>query len=52
MDVITIGDKKYFSIDKFMLQNNISSKKTVYNWVESEKAEKKEMFNSSFFRLK
>ncbi len=52
MDVIKIGNKKYFSIDKFMLQNNINSKKTVYNWVENGKVEKKDMFNTSFFRLK
>lgn len=52
MDVITIGNIKYYSIDKFMLNNNINSKKTVYNWVDSGKAIKKDMFNSSFFRLK
>ena len=52
MDTITIGTEKYFSIDKFMLQNNINSKKTVYNWVEKGKAEQKNMFNTSFFKLK
>jgi len=52
MDVITIGDKKYFSIEKFMLQNNIRSNKTVYNWVRQGKVEQKNMFNTSFFRLK
>lgn len=52
MDVITIADKKYYSIDKFMLQNNIRSNKTVYNWVKDGKAEQKNMFNTSFFRLK
>jgi len=35
-----------------MLNNNINSKKTVYNWVDNGKAVKKDMFNSSFFRLK
>lgn len=52
MDTITIENIKYYSIDKFMLQNNISSKKTVYNWVDNGKAERKNMFNTSFFRLK
>lgn len=52
MDVITIGNDKYFSIDKFMVMNDIASKKTVYNWVDSGKAMKKDMFNSSFFKLK
>lgn len=52
MDVITIGEITYYSIDKFMLNNNISSKKTVYNWVLSGKVIQKNMFNTSFFRLK
>ena len=52
MDVITIGDKKYHSIDKFKLIHNINSDKTCYNWVDKGKAELKKMFNKSFFRLK
>ena len=52
MDVITIGETKYYSIDKFMLLNDINSKKTVYNWVAKGKAIKKDVLNSSFFKLK
>ena len=52
MDIITIGTDKYYSIDKFMLLNNINSKKTVYNWAKNGKAEQKIIFNTSFFRLK
>lgn len=52
MDVITIGGKKYHSIDKFKLIHNINSDKTCYNWVDKGKAELKKMFNKSFFRLK
>jgi len=52
MDVITIADIKYYSIDKFMLMNDIKSKKTVYNWVQDGKAMQKNILNSSFFRMK
>lgn len=52
MSVITIDKKKYYTIKQFMLLNNIRAKKTVYNWVESNKAEQKNYFNTSFFRLK
>lgn len=52
MDVITVKEKRYYSIEKFMLLNNIRSNKTVYNWVKDGKAEQKVFFNTSFFRLK
>ena len=52
MDVVTISGTKYYSIDQFMLMNNIKSKKTVYNWVNDGKAEQKTIFNSSFFKKK
>jgi len=52
MDVITIGNITYYSIDKFMLINNIRSNKTVYNWVKDGKVEQRNLFNTSFFRLK
>jgi len=52
MDVITIGNITYYSIDRFMLMNNISSKKTVYNWVKDGKAEQKKIYNTSFFKMK
>lgn len=52
MEVITIGGKKFYSIEQFKLQNNISSDKTCYNWVDKGKAEIKKVFNKSFFRVK
>jgi len=52
MSVITIEDKKYYSIDQFMLIEQIRSEKTVYNRVNAGTVEQKKMFNKSFFRNK
>jgi len=51
MDVITISDKRYLSIDKFMEQECVT-KKTVYNRVKDGRVEIKRVFNKSFFRIK
>ena len=52
MDVIKIQGKTYYSIDQFMLNEQINSKKTVYNRVDSGTVEIKKMLNKSFFRNK
>jgi hypothetical protein len=51
MAVITTDNKRYSTIDQFMAENNLNSEKTVYNWVNSGKAEVKKIFNKSFFRM-
>lgn len=48
---ITIGGKEYHCIDTFKKMNQLKENKSVYNWVDKGKAEKKKMFNKSFFRL-
>jgi hypothetical protein len=50
MDVITSDNKRYVTIQLFMTENSINSEKTVYNWVDSGKAELKKILNKSFFR--
>jgi len=52
MDVVIINNETYYSIEKFMLMNNLKSKKSVYNWVKNDRAEQKRIYNTSFFRLK
>jgi len=52
MSAITIENIRYEDINDFKLSNNISSDKTVYNWVSSGKAEQIKKFNKSFFKLK
>jgi len=50
MNAITVSGERFVDIDTFMNENDINSKKTVYNWVQNEKAIMKKMFNQSFFR--
>lgn len=52
MNVITIDEVRFEDLNTFKLSNNISSDKTVYNWVSNGKAEQIKRFNKSFFRLK
>ena len=52
MEVITINDKKFYSIAKFCEFGDIKSEKTVYNMVKDGRVEQKKMLNKSFFRLK
>lgn len=52
MDTVTVNQTTYYSIDKFMLMMNITSKKTVYNMVKDGRVEMKKMLNKSFFRQK
>jgi len=52
MDVVTVNNTTYYSIEKLMLMLDITSKKTVYNMVRDGRVEKKRIFNSSFFRQK
>jgi hypothetical protein len=52
MEVITIKDKKFYSMAKFCDLGGIKSEKTVYNMVKDGRVEQKKMFNKSFFRLK
>lgn len=52
MNTVIIEGKTYKSINAFMLENQIKTRKTVYDWVDSGKAEKKKIMNSVFFALK
>lgn len=48
--IVTTENKRYVDITQFMYENDILSEKTVYNWVESGKAEQRKILNKSFFR--
>lgn len=50
MEVLKVDNKRFVSLEKFMDENYLNSEKTVYNWVDSGKAEQRKVFNKSFFR--
>ena len=52
MDKLRIGDKVYVKIDQFMLQNNIRTRKTVYDWEKEDKVVRKKIGSNAFFALK
>lgn len=47
---ITIQNKVYVDIDTFMKENNLKTKKSVYDWVSKNKAETRKVINNAFFR--
>jgi hypothetical protein len=49
LDKIRIGEKVYYSAALFMLINGIKTRKTVYDWIDQGKAEKKKIGTNSFF---
>lgn len=50
MDKIRIGQKEYYSIQFFMVLNNLKTRKSVYDWIDQGKAEKKKIGPASFIR--
>lgn len=49
MNKIKIGDKEFYSITLFMLYYNLKTRKSVYDWIDQGKAEKKKIGSNSFF---
>lgn len=51
MNKLTIDDSTYYSIESFMKMNGLTTRASVYNWVKSGKAIKKNVINSAWFKL-
>jgi len=51
MNKLTVGDSTYYDIESFMKINGLKTRASVYNWVKSNKAIKKNIMNSAWFKL-
>lgn len=52
LDKIKIKEKEYYSIALFMEIYGLKTRKSVYDWIDQDKAEKKKIGSASFFALK
>lgn len=52
METITIENKTYYSWNKFLEVSGLKNRKSIYDWVKSEKAEVKKIGSASFYRIK
>jgi len=50
--MVIIDGKRWVDIKQFMKENNIKTRKTVYDWVNSGRVEKKQLLSSVVFCLK
>lgn len=51
MNKITVGDSTYYDIEYFMKIAGLKTRASVYNWVKSGKAIKRNIMNSAWFKL-
>ena len=51
MDKITIGDKTYYSWERFLKVSNLKNRKSIYDWVKTGKAEVYKIGSCSFYKL-
>ena len=51
MDTLTVGEKKYYSIEKAELMFSVT-KKTIHIWIREGKLEKKKLGSATFVRMK
>jgi hypothetical protein len=49
MTRVKIGNKDYYCIKEFMRLNNLKTRKSVYDWLAENKAERKKIGNNAFF---
>ena len=51
MEQIKIGDHTYYNWEKFLKVSGLKNRKSIYDWVNSGKAEVKKIGSSPFYRL-
>jgi hypothetical protein len=49
LDKVKIKDKEYYSIALFMQVFGLKTRKSVYDWIDQGRAEKKKIGSNSFF---
>jgi hypothetical protein len=49
LDKVKIKDKEYYSIALFMQVFSLKTRKSVYDWIDQGRAEKKKIGSNSFF---
>ena len=51
MDTLRVGEKIYYSVEKAMLVYDVT-KKTIYDWIKTDRMEKKKLGSATFVRMR
>ena len=51
MDTITIGKDTYYAWERFLIVSGLKNRKSIYDWVKSEKVKVKKIGSCSFYKL-